>query len=647
MTSQTPVNQVAIDPGEKYLRAWAGLQRLVREGHTFSGSERNGAYLNLGAQKAAGKVPGVDFANVSSVTGLDVPDDARAVCLTDWDGDGRQDLWIANRNAPRLRFFRNTHQQPGSWLQLRLRGTTCNRDAIGARVEVHAAGRLFIDTLRAGEGYLAQSSKVLHLGLGTAEKIEKLRVRWPGGTWEEFPGAICGARFLLTQGSSKAERVDKVPRAVKLKALPITPHPLTDLARVVVVDRPVMPRLPAKTWDTGAPVDLKAEGRPLLVLLWASWCAPCLAEMKELEAQRAKLGDLDVAAVCVDSVATSPDASIGKAKAMLKKTGFTATVYAGTEELLTRLDTVQQGVLNRWIALPVPCAFLLTRQHQLAFIYKGPVGVAQLRTDLDLLSAKPEALRRAAVPFEGRWLAPPLRPDPVRMASRFIENGYDDTAIEYLSDSLTTGERLEDTIRRKALVKLGSAYFRKGKRQLALPSFLEALRIDDRDHQTLNTVGVIYMEGGKLAEALPWYQRALEIDPLNTMARANLAITLHSLGRIAEAVPLYRENLRLRREWPIGANNLAWILATSPDDKLRNGPEALALAQKACASAAHKDPGYLATLAAAQAETGDFPAAIATSRLALQSVPPANQQLAESIAAARAAFEQKKPWRAP
>ena len=352
MTSQTPVNQVAIDPGEKYLRAWAAVQRMMREGHTFSGYERNCAYLNLGAQKAAiGKVPSADFANISSVTGLDLADDSRAVCLTDWDGDGRQDMWVTNRNAPRLRFFRNAHPQTGHWLQLRLRGKTCNRDAIGARVEVHAGGRILTDTLRAGEGYLAQSSKVLHLGLGTAEKIEKLRVRWPGGAWEEFTGTAGDGRFLLTQGAGTAERVDTAERAVNLKTLPVEPHPLTDVARVVAVDRPVMPRLPVKTWDTGEPVDLKASGRPLIVLLWASWCLPCLAELKELETKRALLGDLDIAAVCVDSISTSPDASIEKAKAMLKKTGFTATVYAATDELLTRLDTVQQGVLNRWIAL--------------------------------------------------------------------------------------------------------------------------------------------------------------------------------------------------------------------------------------------------------------------------------------------------------
>ena len=228
-----------------------------------------------------------------------------------------------------------------------------------------------------------------------------------------------------------------------------------------------------------------------------------------------------------------------------------------------------------------------------------------------------------------------------------VENGYDDTAIEYLGDSLTTGERLEDSIRRKALVKLGGAYFRKGQRTLALLAFLEALRLDDRDHQTLNTVGVIYMEGGKLIEALPWYQRALEIDPLNTMARANLAITLHSLGRIAEAVPLYRENLRLRREWPIGANNLVWILATSPDGKMRNGSEALALAEKACAATGNKDAGFLATLAAAQAETGNFARAIATSQRALKVINPDDKRTKENIAKALAAFQQRKPWRDP
>jgi hypothetical protein len=108
------------------------------------------------------------FATGSAVTGFDLPDDARALSLCDWDGDGRMDVWMSARTAPRLRFLRNEGAGGGGWISLRLRGGgPVNRDAIGTRVEVRNGTSTLAQTLRAGEGYLSQSEKMLHFGLGT------------------------------------------------------------------------------------------------------------------------------------------------------------------------------------------------------------------------------------------------------------------------------------------------------------------------------------------------------------------------------------------------------------------------------------------------------------------------------------------------
>ena len=131
------------------VRTHLELSRMVREGRSWSGRERNCSFLNTGSER---------FATVSAISGLDFPDDARAIGLVDWDQDGDQDLWVSNRNAPRLRFLRNDTPSGSHFLGLRLQGdgTTTNRDAIGARVEVAgAAGRTLLKTLRAGEGFLS------------------------------------------------------------------------------------------------------------------------------------------------------------------------------------------------------------------------------------------------------------------------------------------------------------------------------------------------------------------------------------------------------------------------------------------------------------------------------------------------------------
>ena len=183
------------------------LNQMLQEGRSWSGHERNCCFLNFGLHgPRTDSTP--QFANISAVSGLDFLDDGRAMVPVDWDQDGDLDLWTSNRNAPRLRFMQNrsaervTKDHPANFLLLKLlgNGTTTNRDAIGARVEitlsnpetqsedsaVQVSDTTFIKSLRAGEGFLSQGSKWLHFGLGKSSQIDKVVVRWPGGDVQEF-----------------------------------------------------------------------------------------------------------------------------------------------------------------------------------------------------------------------------------------------------------------------------------------------------------------------------------------------------------------------------------------------------------------------------------------------------------------------------
>jgi len=88
------------------------------------------------------------------------------------------------------------------------------------------------------------------------------------------------------------------------------------------------------------------------------------------------------------------------------------------------------------------------------------------------------------------------------------------------------------------------------------------------------------------------------------------------LGRTREAIAQYREALRLNPNLTGPLNNLAWVLAASPDAGLRNGAEAVRLAEHACELTHYGDPMFLATLAAAYAEAGRFDDAVATAQKA-------------------------------
>ena len=104
-------------------------------------------------------------------------------------------------------------------------------------------------------------------------------------------------------------------------------------------------------------------------------------------------------------------------------------------------------------------------------------------------------------------------------------------------------------------------------------------------------------------------------------------------------------------------NNYAWVLATSPDDNVRDGKLAIELATKACEETNHEESHILSTLAAAYAEAGDFDKATEWSRKAIETFEKqraaaieAGQQekvndLSDELQKELASFEAKKPWR--
>src|SRR5688572_12182832 len=100
---------------------------MLYEGASWSGHERNCAFLNTG------RMP---FATISAAADLDQMDDSRGLCLVDWDQDGDVDMWVANRTSPRMRFLKNNLGSDHQYLSLSLTGKTCNRDAIGARATI-------------------------------------------------------------------------------------------------------------------------------------------------------------------------------------------------------------------------------------------------------------------------------------------------------------------------------------------------------------------------------------------------------------------------------------------------------------------------------------------------------------------------------
>jgi Flp pilus assembly protein TadD len=97
----------------------------------------------------------------------------------------------------------------------------------------------------------------------------------------------------------------------------------------------------------------------------------------------------------------------------------------------------------------------------------------------------------------------------------------------------------------------------------------------------------------------------------------HLALVRDRQCQTAEAIRHYREALQSQPDFDGALNNLAWILATNPKDDLRNGPEAVRLAERACALSRNQSTFCVGTLAAAYAEAGRFADAVATAEKAI------------------------------
>ena len=94
----------------------------------------------------------------------------------------------------------NTNKSSNHRVLFHLIGTKSNRAAIGARVTIHAAGMMQFDEVRGGGSYLSQNDLRLHFGLGLAEKIDAVEVRWPSGTVENLKDVAADKIYTIVEG---------------------------------------------------------------------------------------------------------------------------------------------------------------------------------------------------------------------------------------------------------------------------------------------------------------------------------------------------------------------------------------------------------------------------------------------------------------
>ena len=231
-----------------------------------------------------------------------------------------------------------------------------------------------------------------------------------------------------------------------------------------------------------------------------------------------------------------------------------------------------------------------------------------------------------------------LKPDYagacINLGLAFARNNQMDEAINQYQEALRLKPDDAD-----AHYDLGIAFDKKNRFDEAARQFKEALRLKPDDADTHIALGVVLLDGGRIEEAISQYHEALRLKPDDAAAHNKLGIALATKNQIDDAINQFREAIRLKPDYsdaqknlakalelkrkldlpasdPAALNNAAWALATSPDDKIRNGARAVQLAERACELTHYRTTIMVGTLAAAYAEAGRFDEAIATGQKA-------------------------------
>ncbi len=162
-------------------------------------AERNQLFANVGDGRFRDLSPTDPFGAQAAVS--------RGLACGDIDGDGALDLLVTAVAGP-ARLYRNVAPKEGHWLLVRAIDPAHNRDAYGAVITVSAGGRRWVGAVNPGQSYLCSNDPRAHLGLGAADRVDDIRVRWPDGdvSEETFAGGAADRVLVLRRGEGHVAR---------------------------------------------------------------------------------------------------------------------------------------------------------------------------------------------------------------------------------------------------------------------------------------------------------------------------------------------------------------------------------------------------------------------------------------------------------
>jgi tetratricopeptide (TPR) repeat protein len=223
--------------------------------------------------------------------------------------------------------------------------------------------------------------------------------------------------------------------------------------------------------------------------------------------------------------------------------------------------------------------------------------------------------------------------------------GHYDKAIRLFTSAIASGELSREDLS-IVYYNRGFAWMKKGDDDQAIADFTEAIAINPRFDEAYYNRGRAWHDKGDYGKAIGDYTRAIEIDPRDAFVYFNRGSAWMKKGDYDKAIADYTQAIEIDPKFVDAYNNLAWLMATCPDARYRDGKQAVERAEKAVQL--EETPTRLNTLAAAYAEAGRFQEAIKTQERAIAKLKQegGTNYLAE-YEEPLSSYKAGKPWRAP